>query len=236
MENTKQTKPTDYTKTESMIHDMLVENTGVSIFDSGGTYGRAWQRNRRIADFRTQQRITVKHDGEYLLIIKDLFHFLTENLEYDQAMDQKFQRFRRARKDNYDITIMEEFSKQHHNAQDPKEPISDNSYNHEHILSQDIQFSIFIHNGTEYIILQIHGGADIRGGYTKPRVFRIYDWMQFMVQMIDILADCECKHVDSDDTGYNWYGDAEDKNLPRAWVWKNDHFECQDCGSVVRFV
>jgi hypothetical protein len=28
-------------------------------------------------------------------------------------------------------------------------------------------------NGNDYIILQVHGGCDARGGYTKPRVFSL---------------------------------------------------------------
>lgn len=57
-------------------------------------------------------------------------------------------------------------------------PIQDNSYNHENLLSQDICYCYFTRgtnrgNREVYVILMIHGGADIRGGYTKPRVFHL---------------------------------------------------------------
>lgn len=52
------------------------------------------------------------------------------------------------------------------------DPITVNSANGEDMLSQVIQFVYFTWNNEAYIILQIHGGADVRGGYTKPRVFR----------------------------------------------------------------
>jgi hypothetical protein len=38
---------------------MLIENTGVDMLDSGGAYGRYWQRNRKIADFRKMPEITL---------------------------------------------------------------------------------------------------------------------------------------------------------------------------------
>ena len=63
------------------------------------------------------------------------------------------------------------------------EPVVVNSYNEENMLSQDIQYVYFTWNensryghrrsGEAYVVLQIHGGADIRGGYSKPHVFKI---------------------------------------------------------------
>ena len=48
-----------YTPTERQIAKMLIENTGVDMLDSGGAYGRHWQRNRKIADFRKMPEITL---------------------------------------------------------------------------------------------------------------------------------------------------------------------------------
>ena len=41
-------KPKDYTKTQSVLVDMLQEKTSMSILDSGDAYGRAFENNRRI--------------------------------------------------------------------------------------------------------------------------------------------------------------------------------------------
>ena len=35
-------KPKDYTPTESVLHDMFTENTGISMGDSGGNGNRHW--------------------------------------------------------------------------------------------------------------------------------------------------------------------------------------------------
>ncbi len=51
------------------------------------------------------------------------------------------------------------------------EPVTDNSYNHENLLSQTIQYTLFCGEYGEFVALQIHGGCDVRGGYTKPRIF-----------------------------------------------------------------
>ncbi len=48
---------TNYTPVERQIARMLTENTGVDMMDSGGAYGRAWQRNREIEDFRKRPAI-----------------------------------------------------------------------------------------------------------------------------------------------------------------------------------
>src|SRR3954453_2997548 len=49
--------------------------------------------------------------------------------------------------------------------------ITYNTYNGEDCLSQTLQFTYFEHEDSAYVLLQIHGGADVRGGYTAPRAF-----------------------------------------------------------------
>lgn len=52
------------------------------------------------------------------------------------------------------------------------DPIVENTYNHEELLSQNFHYVYFEWAHEGYIILMIHGGCDIRGGYTTPRIFR----------------------------------------------------------------
>jgi hypothetical protein len=47
------------------------------------------------------------------------------------------------------------------------------SYNWENWLSQDIQYLNFEHAGQSFVLIQIHGGADARGGFTYPQVFEV---------------------------------------------------------------
>ena len=47
-----------------------------------------------------------------------------------------------------------------------------NSYNGESMLSQVIQYVVYSNENDEpRILLQIHNGCDVRGGYTTPRIF-----------------------------------------------------------------
>ena len=51
-------------------------------------------------------------------------------------------------------------------------------------LDTDCVYNIFEHNEQEYAVLRIHGGCDLRGGYTVPKVFRIKtDMSSFMDDM-----------------------------------------------------
>lgn len=61
----------------------------------------------------------------------------------------------------------------------PDEPFTCNTYNHEAgSLSQVLQGTNTGGPYAEYVLLQVHQGADVRGGYTGPRVYSVYDaWM-----------------------------------------------------------
>lgn len=51
------------------------------------------------------------------------------------------------------------------------EPFTINTYNGEDLLSQVLQYTLFSGDAGEFVALQIHNGADVRGGYTKPHIF-----------------------------------------------------------------
>ena len=66
------------------------------------------------------------------------------------------------------------------------EPLVINTYNHESLLSQVIQFVYFTNGSGEFVALQIHGGADVRGGYSKPRIFSVGNRSE-----LDVFDDCQ---------------------------------------------
>lgn len=62
----------------------------------------------------------------------------------------------------------------HSDRRPPESPMTANTYNQEtHNLSQAIQFTTLGGPYAGYVLVQIHGGCDIRGGYTAPRVYRV---------------------------------------------------------------
>ena len=178
------------TKTEKVLVAMLTENTGCDILDSGGAYGRAWQRNQARAfwdEKETSLSFAVREfDGETKLeidVTHNVFHWLKSRLTFDAKMDRKYQAFarREENKHDYDMTVMDKFMTYLEEKTGIKptgfyndgEPVSENTYNGADLLSQTLQYLFFGHDGTYYVLLQIHGGADVRGGYTSPRVFEV---------------------------------------------------------------
>ena len=88
-ENPKPDQPPDYTQVEAAIASMLQENTGCHILDSGGHYGRNWERARHVHDFRKTPRssITVEDKEGHIWGTLNIFHFLIENLDLDEHCD-----------------------------------------------------------------------------------------------------------------------------------------------------
>lgn len=179
--------PARATLTERVLYHMLRENTGANILDSGGAYGRSWERNQAV-DFASRPRASVQFwarswHGEApkieVDVTIDLYHFLNEKLDYDRAMTRAFNRFA-VLPDNEDkgwIEISELFPDWIAERRETDAEVigCENSYNCDNFLSQTIQFVLFTMDHEQYCILQVHGGCDVRGGYTRPKVFRCTD-------------------------------------------------------------
>lgn len=176
------TTTTETPTTDEVIVGMLTENTGSHFLDSGGAYGRAWERNQgtTIEDWKARPEATLDQWGCYTL---DVFHFLSDRLDYDPDLDALFGEFCDSREDTYWMQDMEDFPAwlaENHGDEYGTSPdhCTINTYNNEDALSQTLQFTLFTlgeHSDAiygEFVLLQIHGGCDVRGGYTRPRVFR----------------------------------------------------------------
>jgi len=236
--------PRGLTETQKILTKMLWESTGSAMMDSGGAYGRHWQKNRHTKDFRDNEPITVKRDSwsNDLEISIDIFHYLSDRVEYDPLMQREFMKFcnKSENKEESFYALMSEFAEKMHDDSDqydmmPK-VIEGNSYNEENALSQTIQYACFMYNECVYALIQIHQGADVRGGYTDPKcfklgdvddAFRLFDWAR-------INGSCDCDDCYTDDL-YHWY----DADLFDSKQWnystKHDAFFCKDCKSKVGF-
>lgn len=162
--------------TEQKIIEQLTANTGTHFLDSGGAYGRNWQNNQ-LRDFNSEKATTLKfeiwNDKWEMEVTHNVFHFLRECLEYDQAMDNAFVAFSNLPK-NADCSwpqVVENW-KEKVNDDDAYYNWGENTYNRECLLSQVLQYDLFEIKGTCYIALQIHGGCDVRGGYTRPYIYQ----------------------------------------------------------------
>lgn len=228
------------TVTQKMLAEMLTENTGRHFLDSGGAYGRHWERNqgRTVEDF-INEPFAVIDDFSYT---RSVFHYLDERLEYIPALDRKLQRFmeRKSEQDNSWHTSAYNWLEEYLPSRGYEitglygdgEPVSYNTYNGEDTLSQVIQFVLFNISGEddylpsgEYVILEIHGGCDVRGGYTKPRLFAVSQGGEYMFDEHSAYLNCPGNlpenqinlygsvggnnHTfDSEDAGYSWVVDG----------------------------
>lgn len=170
-----------------MLAAMMVENTGVNILDSGGAYGRAYEKHQKqvgeaevtpLEFFTAQPKITV--DTRWPSITASTFHFWKDRLEYCSDIDGAFYEWMEARGTSTPwIDEMDGWLEML--GQEDSFYLEDhrsgwiNTYNGESLLSDGCLIRFFTVEDVEFIALSIHGGCDIRGGYTMPRIFRAWE-------------------------------------------------------------
>lgn len=188
-------------RTKQALTEMLKESTGTHFLDSGGAYGRQWQRNQS-RDFDKEPVGTFKVDiyrwhrnedetdtpiqAEFNVSLS-LYHFLLERCDFDSRMQATFDRYCNLpeNEDKNYLALQTSFIEdvlQEKGCEITRpytgEPgfYHDNTYNYCPNLDQDFQYAAFtIEDGPlagGWISVSAHGGCDIRGGYSKPRWFR----------------------------------------------------------------
>lgn len=208
--------------TQRMLIKMLKENTGTHFLDSGMSSNRNWQRNQS-RKFLKEPVATLqvfsyrdKTDVEHIDLNVELstFHFLSDALEYDSHNDKAFQTYakRKEFEDEGWLSIAETWASRYAEQNGNKPTHTFNSYNGESYLSQTIQ-GVTIGESDGLILLQLHGGCDVRGGYTKPRVFRWDDsnWERSLMDIARASVYCGQKHGWSIEPGYTRGWNTEPK-------------------------
>lgn len=251
-------------KTKEVINEMLQENTGRHMLDSGGAYGRNFEKNQD-RNFDAEPACSVDIWNDSVSINYNVYHYLVNFLEYDEQMQSKFEEFicHQESKDNHDcygLVAMHEFAELYADSWE-----SVNTYNHESLVSQVLQYVHLTIDDEEYLLLQVHGGCDVRGGYTEPKAFKIPEseegYAYFRMAESDLTAYCTGDNVQqaegqqeldlelregqrncwqSDDCGYHWYFDGSTANKkPVEDFWQIDEenkiVRCKDCGSTIEF-
>ena len=200
-----------YKGINKVIAEMLTENTGINMLDSGGAAGRGWQQ-RQGRDFKKEDAVIVEayESGDEVMVMFNLFHYLTTYLELDnncKKLQKRFDKFARSpeQEDEPWPVSMEEFAIKINEEPSMLEYIgSVNTYNYDNILSGVIQYESFFYDGGHYMLMQTHNGADVRGGYSNPRVFKIADSDYFIMAQNAVSAWTEDYTWESDDGGNHW--------------------------------
>jgi len=195
------------------IFNLLQTSTGQALCDSGGAYGRNWERNKKktLKDFENEPRVgfDIPETDNGLVYSKDvsftvsLFHYLSDSLMLNETCND----FNALPCDNWDSDVYGISEKQKTWLTDHGAEIGDawNSYNDESSLSQVIQGANVKINDDNYILLQIHQGRDVRGGYTDAKLFKLNT--EYFDTNPTIYANAKDKDGNDVqlDTGYNGY-------------------------------
>ncbi len=208
-------------ETAEVIASMLKQNTGKHFLDSGMDNGRHWQQNQK-RDFSKEAQSTVEfreYDGKpEVNVTHNVYHWLNSKLEFAPKMDAKFKRWANleGNRDKSNLELMEAFVdrlKEKGQAQEDfgyygSAPMTVNTYNGEDLLSQVLQYTGFTtEEGEDIILLQIHGGADVRGGYTNPRAFYVSEEAGIFDNARGAVycENRECEANWTTDDGCHWY-------------------------------
>jgi|TARA_R110000803_G_C11856293_1_gene306560 hypothetical protein len=165
--------------TKQTVYKMLIENTGKHFLDSGGDSGRMWQRNQKktIQDFENEPEESYEFDfnGGYIYRTLSVFHYLTNNLQIDDLCED----FNNLQNDSNDWDSNCNLYGVSAEAYEILDTLPDvrilrtwNTYNGESDLSQILQGATIEIDEETYFCIQIHGGADARGGYTNAKLFK----------------------------------------------------------------
>jgi len=218
-------------KTSEVIKGMLTENTGTHFLDSGGAYGRSWQRNQG-RDFENDLETVLSFKYGGISITHNLYHWLNDRVEYSEQMQELFDKFTELpeNEDDHWLALMEKFPQwlmdngyatEIGGIYGDGDPFVHNTYNGEDLLEQVLQFLYMTIEGLpedeesdidlrgEYVLLQIHGGCDVRGGYTAPKAFEMLGHSELaMFDNARASIYCLGEHCDNNyytDDGYHWY-------------------------------
>ena len=175
-----------------LVYNMITENTGTHFLDSGGANGRMWQRNggKCLQDFEDEPAESYQYSSDSNEIFRtvSVYHFLTNDLQIDDICFE-FNELNTAPKDweadtNTDVYIYGvslaawEYLTEFNEVEVSR---SWNTYNGDSDLSQILQGANLTINDEHYILIQIHGGADARGGYTDAKLFKCGDFLDGMI-------------------------------------------------------
>ena len=200
---------------EQLIYSMLTTSTGQALCDSGGAYGRNWERNQHktLDDFRNEPQCYLEvdswKDGEEFTFNPtiSLFHRLNSCLELDDLCNE----FNALGCGSWNGDFYGTDSDQCEwlEAMDFV-PDGDtfNSYNWDCINSQIVQGQAFKRDGENYVLLQIHQGCDARGGYTDAKLFKLVQFAESW-SMFDDFCMFDVEGVSVDYRGGEGFTDAE---------------------------
>ncbi len=208
--------------TWELLASMMVEPVGRSILDSGDAYGVSYERRRGI-DWDDEPEATLKIDEYGVDVTVSMFPFLLSRLEPAVSLNEMLDEWLESDDSDqsrnewqwpYDFLrqLREEDANGEMRNVDVKLVGTTNTYNGESLLDGVFQYSVFEVGSSELfefndqvVALWVHGGCDVRGGYTYPRFFYFRDDDYGLVGVADAEVVCDSgNHYWSTYNGCNW--------------------------------
>lgn len=184
------------------ILEQLKENTGTHFLDSGGENGRAWQRNKGKDLEAEPEYIVEKYDNETVITVST-FHYLNDRLEMDD-----FTELVNSIIEENELHWVQEIAEELNNRGYKVDEINTvNTYNHSAPVTQDFLYIPFEVDGETYILLQTHNGADIRGGYSQTKAYKLSG---FAAWFGAVLIDVETKDGEQYESSEGYFNEALD--------------------------
>lgn len=265
-------------RTVLSLIEQFGEDTGRHILDSGDAYGRGFERWGRkgpaaaiAKDYLEGPSVKVDKYGWSVSTI----HHLVEGLTYVPLADSWFKRWvdaddKRTGSQSPWLVSAERFAAVMlgyepdtewedigRGSWGAEEPQVVNTYNYDNPLDEVVQFVEFtaevsrygMVEGERYVLLSTHNGADVRGGYSRPRVyakavdFYVGDVSIYAQHTVEFPQDEVLEGMPEPLTfhGFDLRG-GEWTNQDGDWLEKDDEpqqdeetgeFKCPLCGAVL---
>lgn len=156
------------------IWRMMSQNTGAHMLDSGGAYGRQFERNQKkgLEAATKEPQATLAYwyrDGELEMDpTLSLLHYIDDRARYLPQRTTAFHKFANSMPDDGWSEVVEAYCKK----MGWDCTTTEYTYNRDTYLSQDFVVWVLRTQYSEYIyIIQTHNGCDARGGFSTPLVF-----------------------------------------------------------------
>lgn len=172
-------------KLQKLIYKMLTEDVGWSLCDSSNQgWSSRWRRRAELSieDYikaPEQRYILDRYDGFYPEV--NTFHYLA-GAGSNLIIDDLCKKFNKLNKEPLRQIITEKAEKwllkKLNLTYDDVFDNCVNTYNYDNNLDCTLQYSVIEIDGDQYLFLQIHGGADVRGGYTNVKMFKLKHYQE----------------------------------------------------------
>lgn len=165
------------TKNFETIAKAFRHNTGASILDSGGAYGRHHEKPQ-IAE--KTPMVTIEVWGEEVMPTIETAHFLSETCEVDFELQSQFETWA-ALEENSNLSWFEAGENFVTDVLGLSRLAKDNTYNGENDLSQNYVWEVYAEEDcgdwiyADLMLCYAHTGCDVRGGYAYPLFLRCQD-------------------------------------------------------------